>query len=241
MQCANCAVEMKEMSVEGRLGTPVYFCACTICQAFWFEAFKTLQLSPAATLQLMKFIGDNSSSNKMQIASELRCPECKSKLVETHDMQRTTKFNYWRCPQEHGRFISFMDLLREKDFVHPLSPQQIADLRQTVQTVNCSSCGAPVNIQKNSVCEFCHSPLSMLDMKQPERLIKQLKDAAGHRAGMTDPNLHLELAKARMDGEYSFAGHHETEEGPWWNEAPSSGLVEAGLMAVAKWLTKAGI
>jgi hypothetical protein len=148
---------------------------------------------------------------------------------------------YWRCPAEHGRFISFMDFLREKDFIHPLSPQQITDLRKTVQTVNCSSCGAPVNIQKDAVCEYCHSPLSMLDMKQPERMIAQLKQAANLRADRTEPNLHLELAKARSDGEYSFAEHHDTEEGPWWNQAPSSGLVEAGLMAVSKWLTKSGI
>jgi hypothetical protein len=232
---------MKDSSLEGRLGTPVNFSSCINCQGFWFEAFKTLQLSSAATLQLMKFIGDNSSSTKMQLASELRCPECRVKLLLTHDMQRTTKFTYWRCPNEHGRFISFMDFLREKDFVHPLSPQQIADLRKTVQTVNCSSCGAPVNIQYDAVCSFCHSPLSMLDMKQPERLIAQLKQAAGHRAGMTDPNLHLELAKARMDGEYSFAGHHEAGENPWWNQAPTTGLVEAGLIAVASWLIKAGI
>src|SRR3954467_4999530 len=125
MQCPNCGADMKEMSVEGRLGTPISFLTCVTCQSFWFEMFHTLQLSPASTLQMMKFIGDHSSPTKMQMASELRCPECRAKLVFTHDMQRTTKFSYWRCPMEHGRFISFMDFLREKDFIHPLSPQQI--------------------------------------------------------------------------------------------------------------------
>src|SRR2546430_2012627 len=106
MKCPNCAADMNQMSLEGVLGSPVDFSVCTNCQAFWFEMFKTLQLSPASTLQLMKFIGEHSISGKTQMASELRCPQCRGRLRPTQDWQRNTKFNYWRCEKEHGRFIT---------------------------------------------------------------------------------------------------------------------------------------
>jgi ssDNA-binding Zn-finger/Zn-ribbon topoisomerase 1 len=241
MNCPKCATTMRQMTLDGYMGKSVTIDACVECQTFWFDMFESVRLSAASTLKLMKFIGENTSKARPQLVGVLRCPTCKGKLIFANDRQRNTRFTYWRCEQDHGRLIGFLDFLREKDFIRPLSPQQIADLRKTVQTVNCSSCGASVNIQTDAVCEYCHSPLSMLDMKQPERLLAQLKAASAHRADATDPNLQVELAKARMDGEYSFAANHEPGESRWWDEAQSTGLVEAGLTAVAKWMTKSGI
>ena len=91
--------------------------------------FKSLQLAPASTLKLMKFIGENSSFAETPAAEVLRCPICQDKLLLTHDWQRNTPFTYWRCDKEHGHFIGFFDFLREKDYIRPLSPQQIAKLR----------------------------------------------------------------------------------------------------------------
>src|SRR3954470_18917365 len=95
----------------------------------------------------------------------------------TTDMQRETRFNYWRCPQEHGRFIRFFDFLREKNFIRSLSAREVTDLRQTMQNVNCSNCGAPIDLVGTSVCTHCGSAISMLDMKQGQQLLDQLKQA----------------------------------------------------------------
>ena len=106
-----------------------------------------------------------------------KCPRCKGRLRRTHDMQRATKFEYLSCPNAHGRLTTFFDFLREKDFIRPLTPQQIEELRRNVQSVNCANCGAPVDVTVGAACAHCGTPLSMLDLKQAEKLVAQLQKA----------------------------------------------------------------
>ena len=120
-------------------------------------------------------------------------------------MQRNTRFEYLRCPNNHGRLITFFEFLKEKDFVRPLTAPQLAELRQTVQFLNCSNCGAPVDLAKASACGHCRSPLSMLDLSQAEALIEQLQRA--DRSGQpVDPALPMNLERARRQTEATFAG-----------------------------------
>jgi hypothetical protein len=98
-------------------------------------------------------------------------------------------FQYLRCAHGHGRFITFFNFLREKNFIRPLTRQQIEEIRKTVQFVNCSNCGAPVDLAKGTSCAHCGTPLSMLDSKQAEAVVDQLKRASEPRA--IDPALPL--------------------------------------------------
>ena len=234
MTCPNCCKEMTDWTLDGRLGTQVTIDVCTGCQAFWFDHFESLQLSAGSTLKLMKFIGEHSSPGKPSLPDALRCPRCLTRLRLAHDMQRNMAFTYWRCGNEDGRFIGFFEFLKEKNFIHPLSSEQIKELRQSVQFVNCSNCGAFINLESDSVCSYCHSPISMLDMRQPQRMLEQLKQAAEPRP--IDPALPLKLAFAKLETEASLAKFDRSPE--WWSDATSSGLVQAGLNAVARWLSE---
>lgn len=238
MHCPNCTKEMTAMTLEGHFVPPITFQVCAPCQSFWFEMFKALQLAPASTLQLMKFIGENSSQPRPQTAGTLRCPQCGDRLKLTHDWQRNSRFNYWRCDQEHGQFISFLDFLREKDFIHPISRDQLAELKKTMQTVNCSNCGAPIDLNKDSTCTSCGSPICMLDMAQPQRMIQQLKDAGSAPRWMTDPTVALDLAKTMLIADSPSNYYHSGFGREWHDDAASHGLVEAGVRAVARWLMK---
>jgi DNA-directed RNA polymerase subunit RPC12/RpoP len=234
VKCPGCSGAMTAMTLGGRLGATVLIDTCTACQAFWFDTHENLQLSPGATLQLFKLIGEHSAAGKSRLGDILRCPRCASRLALTHDMQRNTRFKYWRCDKGHGRFITFFDFLKEKDFIKPLSPEQLQELRQSVQTVNCSNCGAPVELASGSVCTHCGSPLSMLDMKQAGQLVSQLQHASEPRP--IDPALPLELARIRREVEASFGSLESGTD--WLKEVPALGLVEAGLSAVTRWLKK---
>ncbi len=140
---------------------------------------------------------------------------------------------YFKCPNGHGRLTTFFDFLKEKDFIRPLTPQQIAELRRNVQAVNCSNCGAPIDLAKETACTHCGSALSMLDMKQAAALVEQLRDA--DRPGKTvDPALPLHLARARREVDEAFRGVPDTEN--WFGDASSSDLVADGLSALARWL-----
>jgi hypothetical protein len=181
MQCPHCGRATTVEHLQTRLGGPLDIDICLSCQALWFDRYESLQLSPAAILRLFAIIGDAMAGARPAPWQGGRCPRCDAALVLIHDMQRTTRFQYWRCPLEHGRLITFFDFLREKDFIHPLAPAQLAELRQNFESINCSNCGAPVDVDQGK-CGHCGTPVSMLDLHQAERLIADLQHAAGPRA-----------------------------------------------------------
>jgi DNA-directed RNA polymerase subunit RPC12/RpoP len=224
---------METHTLDGHLGRPVTIDLCHACQAFWFDARESLSLTPGSTLTLFRIIGERAA-HPHNTAESAKCPTCRARLRRTHDMQRDTRFQYFACPNGHGRLTSFFDFLKEKNFIRPLSAEQIAELRRNVQTVNCSNCGAPVDLSKGHACDHCGSPLSMLDMKQAEALVAQLQKAEDRTRQPVDPSLPLELARARRDVELSFAKLEG--QGTWFEPDSSNDLVAAGLNAIARWM-----
>jgi hypothetical protein len=222
---------MQEQTLDGHVGRSVTIDVCLPCQSFWFDAREGLALSPGGTLSLFRLIGEHAGKRTFSNADLAKCPRCNARLRLTQDMQRTTRFSYLRCPNEHGRLTTFFDFLREKDFVRPLTPEQLRELRQNVQSVNCSNCGAPVDVTHRSACAHCGSPLSMLDFSQAEKLVAQLQKADARDRGPIDPALPLNLLRARRDAEAAFPD----ERGVDWS---ATDLVDAGIQAVAGWLKR---
>src|SRR5688500_16479810 len=237
MTCPNCSAQMTERTLEGHLGTKVTIDSCEGCQAFWFDGRESLQLSPGATLELFQTIGEQAAQARQPSADVLKCPRCDARMKIVSDLQRSTRFQYRQCPQRHGRFITYFDFLREKNFIRPLSRQQIDDLRQHLKAVNCSNCGASVELAKGSMCAHCGSALSMLDMKQASALVQQLKDADRGAQGQVDPALPMNLSRAKRDAESAFAAFERDQS--WLDDVSSVGLVQAGLTAVNRWMKRA--
>jgi hypothetical protein len=227
---------MQQQRLDGHHSRPVVIDVCRPCQSFWFDTHESPGLTAGATLSLFRIIGENPGRPAASRADLARCPRCRARLRRTHDMQRATRFQYLRCPHGHGRFTTFYDFLLEKDFVRPLTPEQIAELRRNVQTVNCSNCGGPIDLARSSHCAHCGSPLSMLDMRQAETLIAQLRAAEERSRRPVDPALPLAIARARREVNQAFANLQHDEA--WFRDATHGGLVAAGLNAVARWLKK---
>ena len=188
---------MNALSVDARQGATLNIDLCPACRAIWFDRFEDLQLSPAATLKIFGIIGEQSGAAASPWPGTVGCPRCSVRLFHTHDIQRTTKFQYWRCDAGHGRLMSFVDFLRAKDFVRPLTPQQIDELRQNVQMINCSNCGGTIDLAKDTVCAHCGSAVSMLDLKQMAKTIGQLQAAAAGHQAIADAEAAKAAAPAR--------------------------------------------
>lgn len=231
MTCPGCRGEMTGHTLESHTGTPVTIDLCATCQACWFDGLESLRLAPRSVLALFRVIGEHTTRPPESLSRTAACPTCGMRLVPTSDRQRSTRFEYLRCPQRHGRLITFFNFLREKDFIRPLSGAQLAELRRNVEFVNCSNCGAPVDLGKGSACAHCGSPLSMLDLKQAEALVAQL-EGAGRKGERVDPTLPLQLEHSRREVESAFAAF-DRETG-WGSNVTSLGLVGAALK---RWLT----
>ena len=233
MNCPNCTEPMIERPFHGHLGRQVTIDICLPCQALWFDGRESLQLSPGSTLQLFQTIGEQAVAERRPLSAAPACPRCGAILKLVHDLQRTTRFQYRQCPQRHGRLITFFDFLREKNFVRPLSRAQLDELRQHVQAVNCSNCGASVDLATGSACRHCGSALSILDMNQAETLVRQLQQATRSKEAV-DPALPMYLEKSRRQTEATFAAFERDKA--WYDDVSSVGLVGAGLSAISRWM-----
>ena len=122
---------------------------------------------------MFKALDTNRAASRTPLPELLDCPRCSLRLTLTQDLQRTTRFRYYRCTFGHGRLTPFVQFLLEKNFVRPLSGAELATLKARVRTVQCSNCGAPVDLQRDTACSYCHSPIAILD---PDAVTKALKD-----------------------------------------------------------------
>ena len=225
---------MTPQVLNGHLGRAVEIDRCPSCQLFWFDEGESLRLSPRATLTLFRVIGEQAGQPRRALSPVLKCPRCASHLRLTHDRQRNVAFQYQRCPHGHGRLITHVDFLREKNIIRPLSPEQVEDLKANVRNINCSNCGGPVDLSTGSVCAHCGSPLSLIDLKQAGLTIEQLQKA-DRPASEPDPLLPLRLAAATREVERSFA---EMGRGSGIGHDPGADVLSAGLSVLVNWLKK---
>jgi len=221
---------MAGMSLEGHLGRAVDIDMCSACQAIWFDGYESLQLSANSVLKLFRLVAD-AGRVRGPMSATSACPRCQMHLRPTHDLQRTTRFEYLACPHRHGRLISFFNFLKEKDFIRPLSPAQLEELRRNVRTINCSNCGAPGDLADGSSCAHCGSPLSMIDVKQAEALVAALQKAgAGPQPG-DKAALPLDLARVRRDVNDSFNRFDQGRS--WMAVADGADLVTSAVEIIA--------
>jgi hypothetical protein len=154
---------------------------CAQCQVVWFDTFESLQLTPGATLDLLRAIHQAQAATAHALTPPLSCPRCDTVMALTQDVQHTTRFSYYRCRYGHGRLTPFFQLMREKNFIRPLTPVELARLAANVKTVRCASCGAPVDIEHTTMCSYCQSPVMVLDPDAVQRTLAEFAAAERQR------------------------------------------------------------
>lgn len=222
---------MVEEALRSRHGQAVAVDLCFTCQGIWFDDRESLRLSPAATLKLFTLIGEHADRSQPSPGGAATCPRCRAPLRTTSDMQRHTRFEYQRCPAGHGRWTSFYSFLREKDYITPPSAAQMAEIRQSVGTMNCVNCGAPIDLTTATTCDRCGSPVSMVDLTRSREVIARLQ-AADRTSHAVDPDLALRLEQARRSVHDAFdAFERERENG-------STGVFGASLSSLARFFRR---
>lgn len=223
---------MQPRRLERNLLGEVTVDLCADCQAFWFDAYESVQLTPGATLALFDAIRVARPQTRRALPAHLPCPRCTMPLALTHDLHHTTRFSYYRCTSGHGRFTPFIQFLREKDFIRAPAPAELARLKATIRMVRCSSCGAPVDLEKDSACPYCRAPISILDPEVVAATVRTLESAETRRATIdVDALVDGMLEAHRRSAELERAGSRPGETGL------AIDLVALGLAALtAAWL-----
>jgi len=185
--CPSCAAPMEHRDFERKVSGDVGIDVCFPCHAMWFDQFESAALAPGAIVQLFREINEHRNDPQKPLAEKCRCPRCSGTLAFTQDMQRNNRLTYYRCAAGHGRFTTFYMFLREKNFVRSLSEKEAVTLRAQVKQVRCSSCGAPIDLEHNMTCPYCHAPVSILDPEQVRRTLLEL-DGMQRKAADLDAN-----------------------------------------------------
>lgn len=173
---------------------------CFVCSGIWFDHLASAQLAPAGVIELFKEIHAHQDVPRRPFAPQLSCPHCHDALVLTHDLGKAGRFSYHRCLRGDGRFTPFFQFLREKQFVRNLTVPELQRVRAQVRQISCSECGAPIDLEHSSECQYCHAPVSFLDPEAVERAAAMWADADHRRhlaptpEALTDSLRRIQLA-----------------------------------------------
>jgi hypothetical protein len=154
---------------------------CFECAGIWFDHLASMQLAPSAVIELFKEIYARRAGTHQSPIDRMGCPRCQRTLVPSFDLSKTGRFSYFRCPQGDGRFTPFFQFLREKQFIRSLTEVELQRVRSQVRQITCSGCGAPIDLQHDSQCKYCHAPVSFLDPDAVENAVKMWSEAESRR------------------------------------------------------------
>ena len=168
---------------------------CHACHVMWLDQYESAQLTPGAVIELFGVLHADGDTASRPLSGNAACPHCRTRLVHTHDIQRTNRITYQRCPSGCGRLTTFFQFLREKEFVRTLKPAEVERLRAQVAQVRCSSCGAPLELEREPACRFCRARISILDPDAVRRTLAEL-GAQEHRRATVDPAAALDAILA---------------------------------------------
>jgi len=225
--CPSCHKAMTPLSLPSVAQGTVELDLCFGCQGIWLDRWESQQIAPGGTIELFKLLHAHRDEMRQALASRLDCPRCSAKLQASHDMVKSGKFNYYRCQRDNGRFIVFAQFMIEKGFVRQMHQKEIEELATRIQIVYCSSCGAAVDIRRDSACSHCRAPIAILDPGAVEKALANYQQADAQREHLRTHGDPMALAEMVMATE-----RIERRYGDGSQEAPIGDLMLAGAAIV---------
>ncbi len=225
-RCSNCSSLMSLYNLPGHYGQTIDIDVCLNCNALWFDQWESSQLSPDGVVALFQLIhqrGGTSSSAGSKLNEGLRCVSCGDGMKLVNDRVKNTRFVYQSCRHGHGRLTTFYNFLSEKQFVRELTQAERAKLCASVKQVQCSSCGAPVDLGKNDACGYCRAPVSVFDRDAAKKAIEHyLKERQRHVPTTAPPQ------------NYGYSQQHQQRGWDTWDSLYAADLASDLLWALGR-------
>lgn len=202
---------MDHRGLEGIYGPEIEVDLCFACHLLWFDQRESIQLAPGGTLALFEVLHEHRDDPRHALGRRTPCPRCRRRLSLRNDIGKSGRFSYYACPGGDGRLTPFSEFLKEKQFVRELSPAEKSTLKAEVKQVQCSGCGAPVDVTKGFACEHCGAPLSVLDSEAVEKTLRELADADERRGGDPEEKVRRARVLASMEAMRTRPEDHLTQ------------------------------
>lgn len=231
LPCPSCRDPMQVEHYPGHYGREVELDVCHACNALWFDKLENLALSPGGVVSLLKSMHERHRDGRGPMPHRLGCPRCSQPLkVSQRRSPSNLRYAAWECAGRDGYFITFYNLMREKDCIRPLRGEKLKELRRHVRTVNCSNCAAPVDVHLTTACGHCKSPLALLDPTAVRDTLERLQGVEDRRAN-PDPNAIVgDMILAKLQTQSNFREIEALERQTAIGHR--GGLLEVGLRAL---------
>jgi hypothetical protein len=228
VSCPNCSNPMTTHEVSLFYQTnPVTIDACASCNLLWFDHSESIGMTPQSVLEIFRFLGSSGMKPSMPLSDGAHCPRCTERLVLTHDMQRATRFTYWRCPSKHGELFTFCQFLLQKNFIRSPSAEDLARLKKEVRQISCSQCGGSIDLATEGACSHCGSAIAMID---PDGIVKAVREL-NVQDSRSDAAIEAEMRAALVLAEHkAIFGKREAEPDGVQD------LLDAGMSVLTKLL-----
>jgi len=196
---------MTDQAVETYSGAPAREVgSCAACNLLWFDQSGSISLTPRAVLGLFQYIGKTAGNARAPLASTFRCPRCADALALTYDLQRATRFTYWRCAYDHGQLFTFNMFLREKNFIRAPTLAELNKLRETVRQISCSQCGGPIDLTKDTACTHCGASIALVDPDGVAKAVHDLSIGQGSTAPASQEQTSIAFGNAQSDALFNL-------------------------------------
>ena len=179
---------MQVLPLPGIHGHTIELDLCFHCQGMWIDPQENLKLSPAAVADLFRLLHEQRTAAHLPLAAVVQCPRCNGTLTQGFDVVRSGRYITYRCARGHGRFSAFSSFMIEKGFVRLMTRREIDDLARRVAVIQCSSCGAPVDLRKDHACPHCRSAFSLLDPQAVEQALQGYAQAVKSTSATPNPD-----------------------------------------------------
>jgi hypothetical protein len=217
---------MDRLAMDGIYGSDVELDLCFACHALWLDNRESIQLSPKGTLDLFHVLHDHRDDPRQALGAKLSCQRCMRRLTLSRDIGKGGRFSYYACPGKHGRLTPFSEFLKEKQFVRELSQMEQNRVRAELKHVQCSSCGAPVDLMQSFQCGHCGAPIAVLDADAVEKTLQDLEQA-DERRNAGDP-----VAKEARARALAAMETLKTRPEKLWERGASRGGPAGGVVGV---------
>ena len=216
--CPGCGSGTSLETFDGHYGTRVELDVCHACNGLWFDPHEGQRLTPDSTLALLQSMRERADQARTPLLDFHRCPRCGGALEETMDRVRSVPVTYWACPRGCGRYTTFFQFLREKQYVRDATAAELAALRASVKQVDCSNCGTPIDLEGRTTCAHCGAAVGLFDTasatlakelslpepdpRAPAATAEQVARLLGRRPARTG----VDLVDAGLDALFSLLG-----------------------------------
>lgn len=224
MNCPNCAAGTDHIALGGKLGPDIEVDICFACHLLWLDKRESIQLSARGTMDLFGVLHEHRDDPRHALGDAVSCPRCGKRLAVTNDIGKGGRFSYYRCPAGDGRLTPFSEFLKEKQFVRELNPSERERLRTEIKQVQCSGCGAPVDVGRGFACGHCGSPITVLDADAVANTLRDLAEEDAARQAVSPDD-----AEKRARTLAAMEASRSDPDDPLFGPASRRGVSRGGL------------